>query len=366
MKDFFVSYAHEDESWAEWIAWELDRVGYKALMQKWDFRPGSNFVSEMHEATKNCRKLILVLSENALRSKFVTSEWSSFFSQDPAGQERLLIPIRVDSTKPAGLLRQVVYVDLEGVNEEEARKKILERVGYSGARPDRTPVFPGIKESGAVVGPKYPLSPILQRTSNDLDNYLSTVQLPNLPSIRKRALGRAFVANHLKSLIKHFHEQNFEPAVITIDVDGMSGINKKFGVECGDMVIDRLFQYCESLKGRFVVGRLGDDMLFVILPNKSLDKAIQVARRLVNKVAATNWNDIAFDLFVHCSSGVAHFQTGEDAYHSVLRALEGQKEARKSGGNCAKLGPQNLPEPENPVIQERLAQLAGRLAWYET
>ncbi len=58
MKDFFISYAHEDESWAEWIAWELDRVGYKILMQKWDFNPGSNFVSEMHEAVKNCRKLL--------------------------------------------------------------------------------------------------------------------------------------------------------------------------------------------------------------------------------------------------------------------------------------------------------------------
>jgi hypothetical protein len=30
-------------------AWELEEVGYTTLIQAWDFRPGMNFVAEMHK-----------------------------------------------------------------------------------------------------------------------------------------------------------------------------------------------------------------------------------------------------------------------------------------------------------------------------
>ncbi len=49
-KDFFISYNHQDEGWAEWIAWQLEEAGYQTLIQKWDMGPGSNFVHEMQRA----------------------------------------------------------------------------------------------------------------------------------------------------------------------------------------------------------------------------------------------------------------------------------------------------------------------------
>ncbi len=47
MTDFFISYTRIDRGWAEWIAWQLEEAGYTAVIQAWDFRPGSNFVQEM-------------------------------------------------------------------------------------------------------------------------------------------------------------------------------------------------------------------------------------------------------------------------------------------------------------------------------
>ena len=44
MKDFFISYSTLDEAWAEWIAWELESVGYDIMLQKWDFTPGKNLL----------------------------------------------------------------------------------------------------------------------------------------------------------------------------------------------------------------------------------------------------------------------------------------------------------------------------------
>jgi hypothetical protein len=32
-RDFFISYTSADLAWAEWIAWELEDVGYTTLIQ---------------------------------------------------------------------------------------------------------------------------------------------------------------------------------------------------------------------------------------------------------------------------------------------------------------------------------------------
>jgi hypothetical protein len=33
--DFFISYTHNDQRWAEWIAWYLEEAGYRTLLQAW-------------------------------------------------------------------------------------------------------------------------------------------------------------------------------------------------------------------------------------------------------------------------------------------------------------------------------------------
>ena len=50
MKDFFISYNRNDKQWAEWVAWILEDEGYSVVIQAWDFRPGGNFVLDMHRA----------------------------------------------------------------------------------------------------------------------------------------------------------------------------------------------------------------------------------------------------------------------------------------------------------------------------
>jgi hypothetical protein len=57
MKDFFVSYNKAD-AWAEWIAWQLEEAGYSTVIQAWDFRPGSNFVLEMHRAAQEAERTV--------------------------------------------------------------------------------------------------------------------------------------------------------------------------------------------------------------------------------------------------------------------------------------------------------------------
>jgi len=74
MPDFFISYNKADRNWAEWIAWQLEDAGYTTVLQAWDFRPGSNFVLEMQQASAQAARTIAVLSPDYLASRFTQPE----------------------------------------------------------------------------------------------------------------------------------------------------------------------------------------------------------------------------------------------------------------------------------------------------
>src|SRR5215211_391950 len=93
--DFFVSYTSADRAWAEWIAWQLEAEGYQVVVQGWDFRPGSDFVQQMHQVVQEAKQTIAVLSPAYLKSAFGAAEWRAVFAEDPTGEQGRLLPVRV-------------------------------------------------------------------------------------------------------------------------------------------------------------------------------------------------------------------------------------------------------------------------------
>jgi len=141
--DFFISYTQADRHWAEWIAWQLEKAGYRTRIQAWDFRPGSNFVHEMQEAAANATRTIAVLSPNYLQSQFTKPEWYAAFAKDPTGEKGTLLPVLVAECDLSGLLPQIVYVNLVGLEEAGAEQELLDGVRRSRAKPTKAPSFPG-------------------------------------------------------------------------------------------------------------------------------------------------------------------------------------------------------------------------------
>jgi len=146
-KDFFISYNKADRRWAEWIAWELEEAGYSTILQAWDFRPGSNFVMEMDEATREAHQTIAVLSPEYLNAVYTKPEWANAFAQDPTGKGRKLIPVRVRKGDLKGLLAQIVFIDLVGVDETVARNSLLAGIKSGRAKPSTHPGFPVTSDS---------------------------------------------------------------------------------------------------------------------------------------------------------------------------------------------------------------------------
>lgn len=145
--DFFVSYTQVDARWAEWIAWTLEEVGYRVLLQAWDMPGGSNWVVGMQNGVHQAGRTIAVLSAAYGRSVYGAAEWQAAWARDPDGADRKLLVFRIENCDRPGLLGQIVSRDLFGIPQDEARTTLLQAaklaVGGGRAKPTTGPFFPG-------------------------------------------------------------------------------------------------------------------------------------------------------------------------------------------------------------------------------
>jgi hypothetical protein len=156
--DLFISYAATDRTWAEWIAWQLERAGYATVLQAWDFRAGDDFVARRREALAIAVRTLVLVSPAYLAAPYRTDEWIGGFLDDPDGRDRLLL-IRIEDCELPRPLRPWVFVDLAGTNSPTATARLLHGV-QSGRTSPQPPSDPGAQtghraQEGA---PPYPVS----------------------------------------------------------------------------------------------------------------------------------------------------------------------------------------------------------------
>ncbi len=156
--DFFISYTQADRAWAEWIAWALEDDGHHVLIQAWDFVPGGNWITRMHEGVRDARRTIAVLSEAYLESVYGGAEWQAAWAADPDGTGRKLLVARVAECPREGLLAGVISIDLHGLSEDAAHTRLREAVtaALAGrAKPATPPAFPESARADAA-RPRFP------------------------------------------------------------------------------------------------------------------------------------------------------------------------------------------------------------------
>ncbi|HVU68175.1 MAG TPA: TIR domain-containing protein, partial [Ktedonobacteraceae bacterium] len=141
-RDFFISYAEADTAWAEWIGLQLEQASLTVALQAWDLRPGMLRVPALDHLQQAATRTLLLLSPASLSAGLVQAQWAAAQQRDPAGEQRTLIPIRVETCEPGGLLGSLVPIDLVNRNEEQARARLLEGIQDERSRSAAVP-FPG-------------------------------------------------------------------------------------------------------------------------------------------------------------------------------------------------------------------------------
>lgn len=133
-----------------------------------------------------------------------------------------------------------------------------------------------------------------------------------------------------------------------IDLDKLTQINRRFGPEVGDVIIDKLPALIEEkLDGRrHICGRCGDDTFYVVVfeePKTSAKSAGARFDELRAHLSNFGWARIAHGLSVSCSIGFAEVRKEERIIYTILRAAVAMNRAQSDGGNRTEFAPIALP-----------------------
>ncbi len=143
--DFFVSHAGADRAWAEWAAWQLTDAGYTVELDVWDWAAGQNFITAISNALGRCDRVVALFSAAYFdRDRYTTVEWSASVLHVLGVEQARLVPVRVEDVPSAdmpALLRPLLYRDIFGLAEDQARQVLLEAVA-GPQRPGHKPPFP--------------------------------------------------------------------------------------------------------------------------------------------------------------------------------------------------------------------------------
>jgi tetratricopeptide (TPR) repeat protein len=122
--DFFLSRRGSVATVAREVTDVLTEKGYKVLVQDYDIPLGASFVEAMHETIINSRDLIILFTEDYLRSPYTRKEFTSFEAERvKTAEERHIIVLRCEDVPLRGLLADNVYQTLVGIEDPEERKR---------------------------------------------------------------------------------------------------------------------------------------------------------------------------------------------------------------------------------------------------
>jgi diguanylate cyclase (GGDEF)-like protein len=136
-------------------------------------------------------------------------------------------------------------------------------------------------------------------------------------------------------------------ALLALDIDHFKRINDTHGHETGDRVLQRVANAARAaVRKGDAVGRTGGEEFLALLPDAGPDEAGEIAERLRAAVAAIDVSDLAPDLRVTVSVGLAARRPNETAIDALARrADEALYRAKERGRNRVERLEDRAPEP---------------------
>jgi len=113
--DVFISYSSKDKVWVRGeLIMRIEKAGLKAFIDFRDFRRGGLSIREMERGVKKCRKTLLVLTPDYIKSGWGEMENVMGQTLDPANRSLRMIPLlKADCKKPLRI-GALTHIDFTG------------------------------------------------------------------------------------------------------------------------------------------------------------------------------------------------------------------------------------------------------------
>ncbi|HTI24036.1 MAG TPA: SAV_2336 N-terminal domain-related protein, partial [Kutzneria sp.] len=149
-----LCYHPRDYAWAEWLRWELDRLGYAVVIRPLSEASTPDGLRRLAaEALENGRYVITVISASTVALPFAGEAWLQALIDSPGSRGRVLAVTVHAGLLLAELVDRIDGVTFEGKDARTALNAIVDCLGRVAARPARTtppevlrfppPPFPG-------------------------------------------------------------------------------------------------------------------------------------------------------------------------------------------------------------------------------
>ncbi|MFJ2953164.1 FxSxx-COOH system tetratricopeptide repeat protein [Streptomyces sp. NPDC087270] len=155
-----ISYAGTDRPWAVWIAHRLERQDVQVSMQRWDVAAGAAGAAVeqgLRDLLLSGGRVLVVFSEWYFRLGLRDpDEWNSALRAVVPDHSDRFAAVRVTAAELPAAADLLGVVDLRDMDEAEAERRVLARLGVPSRRtsPDDTP-----GGSGGWGAPRFPLRP---------------------------------------------------------------------------------------------------------------------------------------------------------------------------------------------------------------
>jgi len=114
--DVFISYNHNDETWARHLATRLEQETFqdrklKVFFAPWDIKPGESIPQRLEHALPRSRKVCLIISPASVESEWVKVERYVTHCIDITQRQLRLIPLYRQATQIPAFLQQINHID---------------------------------------------------------------------------------------------------------------------------------------------------------------------------------------------------------------------------------------------------------------
>jgi len=171
-----------------------------------------------------------------------------------------------------------------------------------------------------------------------LNNHANTDPLTKLPNRRHFFLQATHELYRIKRQVGSF-------TLFLLDIDFFKSFNDTYGHDAGDMVLSA---FADLLKKQSresdILCRYGGEEFIILLPQTSLQEALIVAQRIIDKCRGMNIQYKNETLNVTVSIGITcSLQNDSCIEDSIKRADDALYEAKDDGRDCFKVALNNLP-----------------------